>query len=361
MSRVATALREWIRPDSIRRSFIPPMDGGLRANDLLDQATVMCAGEDLDPDDLIVRSDGAVVFTSGNALVTVEGADCRVVADVGGRAGALAELGDALVVAVEGHGLVRVGADGDVHDLCTDIVVRRCVTDMAVVGDQVLVTIGSDNLGSDEWSRGLLTDTEDGLLVRVNADGSSVVLAERLAWPAGIAVSGDEVFVSLSLDYAIERRALSDLGRPGKAFLRNLPAYPGRIRFGGDRVWVTAPYARNRMTEMFTDDRDMVQALLDRIHPDEWPVPRLRLDNPYRDLMQLGQLRVLGVLKPWAPPRSYGLVFTVDMNGLVRNSVHSRVDGRHHGVTGIALDAERVVLAVRGSRTVVTMDKGVLA
>ena len=49
------------------------------------------------------------------------------------------------------------------------------------------------------------------------------------------------------------------------------------------------------------------------------------------------------------------------MNGLVRASVHSRVDGRHHGVTGIAVQGDRILLAVRGSRTVVSVPKEVLS
>jgi hypothetical protein len=43
----------------------------------------------------------------------------------------------------------------------------------------------------------------------------------------------------------------------------------------------------------------------------------------------------MGVLKPWAPPRSYGLVLRVAADGRIERSLHSLVDGRHHGITAV--------------------------
>jgi len=40
----------------------------------------------------------------------------------------------------------------------------------------------------------------------------------------------------------------------------------------------------------------------------------------------------MGVVKPWAPPRSYGLVIRLDERGLIRYSLHSRFDGKNHGI-----------------------------
>ena len=49
--------------------------------------------------------------------------------------------------------------------------------------------------------------------------------------------------------------------------------------------------------------------------------------------MQGGGLKQLGILKPWAPTRSYGLVVRRDAEGEPRASFHSRADGRRHGIT----------------------------
>jgi hypothetical protein len=41
----------------------------------------------------------------------------------------------------------------------------------------------------------------------------------------------------------------------------------------------------------------------------------------------------MGVVKPWAPPRSYGLVIRLNADGMPLYAVHSRVDGINHGIT----------------------------
>jgi hypothetical protein len=40
----------------------------------------------------------------------------------------------------------------------------------------------------------------------------------------------------------------------------------------------------------------------------------------------------MGVVKPWAPPRSYGLVIRLNAEGMPLYALHSRVDGVNHGV-----------------------------
>lgn len=52
--------------------------------------------------------------------------------------------------------------------------------------------------------------------------------------------------------------------------------------------------------------------MIGTISRDEWFVPRLHSEDPFTETMQMGQLRVLGVVKSWAPARSCGLVFRMD-------------------------------------------------
>jgi hypothetical protein len=40
----------------------------------------------------------------------------------------------------------------------------------------------------------------------------------------------------------------------------------------------------------------------------------------------------MGVVKPWAPPRSYGLVIRLNADGAPLYALHSRVDGVNHGI-----------------------------
>ena len=52
----------------------------------------------------------------------------------------------------------------------------------------------------------------------------------------------------------------------------------------------------------------------------------------FKEPMQGAHLKTMGVIKPWAPPRSYGLVIRLDAEGAPLYSLHSRVDGVNHGI-----------------------------
>ena len=54
----------------------------------------------------------------------------------------------------------------------------------------------------------------------------------------------------------------------------------------------------------------------------------------------------MGILKPWAPPRSYGLVIRLDADGQPLYSLHSRVDGDNHGVVA-AVECDGALVRAR--------------
>ena len=72
------------------------------------------------------------------------------------------------------------------------------------------------------------------------------------------------------------------------------------------------------------------------IDPRFWVVPALSSGHSFLEPLQGAGVKQMGVLKPWAPPRSYGLVIKVSAQGRIQSSMHSQVDGQHHGITGIA-------------------------
>ena len=65
--------------------------------------------------------------------------------------------------------------------------------------------------------------------------------------------------------------------------------------------------------------------------------------------MQGGSIRALGIQKPWAPPRSYGLLARIDDDGEAVESLHSRVGGRFHGVTGACDARQGLVIVSKGA------------
>ncbi|MEV6362288.1 hypothetical protein [Nocardia asteroides] len=349
MNRTISALREWLNPDWARHRAVPPFEAGLRPNRRLDESTVLLAEAEYEPDDVLLRESGAVVFSSGDSIFTLADGVVTRMATLGGQVGCLLAVEDGVVAAVEGVGLVTVDASGTATDLCADADLAACVTDLALLPDGVvLATIGSREVS--DWSAALVADDRSGRIVRVDGARATVV-AEGLGWPGGIDSATDgTVLVSLSFDHRIERRAVADLGTPGTAVGSNLPVYPGRIAAARDGWWVAAPYARNRFTELLLDEPELLREMTATIRRDQWFVPRLRCPDPYTDTLQLGQLRVHGVIKPWAPARSYGLAFRIDQRGRIAEGVHSRADGDRHGVTGVASRDGRIVVAARGFR-----------
>ena len=71
--------------------------------------------------------------------------------------------------------------------------------------------------------------------------------------------------------------------------------------------------------------------------------------------MQGAHLKTMGVVKPWAPPRSYGLVIRLDASGAPLYSLHSRVDGVNHGVVAAVEFKGDLDLIAKGPRRVLAL------
>jgi hypothetical protein len=64
---------------------------------------------------------------------------------------------------------------------------------------------------------------------------------------------------------------------------------------------------------------------------------------------------MMGVVKPWAPPRSYGLVIRLSDEGHVRYSLHSRFDGKHHGVVAAVECRGDLYVLAKGCRQILRL------
>lgn len=350
MSPVLDTVKEWINPNWGRARTVPPMDTGLRPNLRLDGAAELLPAGEYEPDD-VVATAGGLVFSSGHDVFSVRGDEVTRLVSFGRPVTALTVRDEQIVAAVDGRGLVSVSQSGETEDLCTDTPVTTCVTALATDGSALLATVGSTKVG--QWPRALVTGDRSGLLVRVHGAQAEVV-SERLAWPSGVGVADGEVLLSLSLDHRVEARSAP--GKQGRVLSANLPVYPGRVHVGADGWWFAAPYIRNRVTELLLDEPALLAEMTEKISPDEWFVPRLRAGDPFTDTMQMGQLRVLGVVKSWAPARSCGLVFRMDPTGRVAESAHARVDSSRHGVTGLTVHNGHVIAAARGGRNLLRLE-----
>ena len=87
--------------------------------------------------------------------------------------------------------------------------------------------------------------------------------------------------------------------------------------------------------------------------------PSLRATGSYLEPLQGGGIKKLGIVKPWAPPRSYGLVVRIDSSGDIVESLHSRVGGSCHGVTAARPAGGRLYIVSKGhSKLLVRAETG---
>ena len=92
--------------------------------------------------------------------------------------------------------------------------------------------------------------------------------------------------------------------------------------------------------------------MIGEIDPDYWVAPCLRAGASPLEPTQQGGVKQLGVLKPWSPNRSYGLVARLDPAYRPTASFHSRANGRRHGVTSCLVVDGRLFFCAKGDGVV---------
>ena len=159
MSRTASAVREFLSPGSIRRASIPPLEAGLRPNSRLDESPVLfgdAAGSGAsgvsrgditsEPDD-VASWQGGLAISSGNTLFLLGkphgNGSTPTSTTYGGPITAVRNSGDRLLLAVQGIGILGLDASGKSQSICAHDSVKRCVTDLAMVDDTLVVAVGS--------------------------------------------------------------------------------------------------------------------------------------------------------------------------------------------------------------------------
>ncbi len=329
----------------------PPMDGAFRPNDLLDIAPSML--EAPAPDDLAMTSLGLVV-ASGRSLLSVNPPGDAPAASFDADISALAGLpdGGAAVGLVDGRIVFAGGRyDGKTIEARTGV---RCITALAVAADgALLVANGSAARGPADWKRDLMERGASGSVWRFDpANGAWTQIAGRLAYPSGLLDDGNSVVVSESWRCALTRISPGSGGR-GAPALEDLPAYPSRLSRGpDDAVWLALFAPRSQLVEFVLSEDSFRRRMLDEIDSDYWVAPCLRSGASPLEPTQQGGVKQLGVMKPWSPSRSYGLIARLDGALRPKASLHSRTNGRRHGVTSCLASEGRLYFTAKGDGVV---------
>lgn len=332
---------------------VPPMDGALRPNQLLEEAPVAMA---LDKPDDLARDGKGVIFSSGSRLCRLAASGSETIADLGSEVTAIAANEVRIAAALASGSIVLIGPDGarTAIDRLGDGP-ARCVTAMAfATNTELLVAQGSARRSHAEWKRDLMERRSDGAVWRLSLDGQRHQrLASGLAWPFGIVVSSDgRIVVSESWKHRLV--ALSE--RQPVPVLADLPGYPARVSkidTGGYVLAVFAP--RNQIIEFVQREPGFLANMFEEIEESYWVAPSFKPSQTFLEPLQGGAQKHLGMLKPWAPTRSYGLVVKLDQAFRPVASWHSRADGTRHGVVSCLPDGDRLLAASKGGNAIVAI------
>jgi sugar lactone lactonase YvrE len=345
---------------------VPVFDGALKSNNLLEEAATFATLES--PEDLATDGRSLYVADGGTVLRYELGDEAAVVKAGGGAAATLVHSGaltvtalaclpgGGLALALDGREVRIVGGshDGRRWD-AADGSKMKAVNAIAVRPEgQLLVTDGSLEHAVTHWRHDLMSLGRSGRLFELNpASGEARVVAAGLAYAFGACAAGAETWVSESWSHRV--RAYVG-GKRGRAVTDSLPGYPSRIApAAGGGFWLTCFVLRTQLVEFVLREHAYRKRMLAEIEPQHWIAPALNSGNTFLEPMQGAQLKMMGVVKPWAPPRSYGLVIRLTEEGLVRYSLHSRFDGKHHGVVSAVECGGDLFMLAKGCRKILRL------
>jgi len=352
-------IRSVINRDGVQNA-IPPLDGALSPNDRLDACTPI--GEALPGlDDVIASKDGSVYVSAGRKVIRLSGnglSNRSLVVEFESEAGGLAVHPDGrLLVCVAGRGLAALDpANPKPHWLESadgrNIAGLTSVTSAA--DGRIFAIEGSTGREPSQWRHDLMEKHSNGRLIACSAalDNAQVLLT-GLPYPYGVAISadGNQLWLTESWAHRLSRFALSGNGIAQREIVAgNLPGYPARLHLDADGGFLLGLFARRtHLIEFVLKEDDFRKEMLESMAPDYWIAPAFAGGSDCLEPMQIGGVKALGIQKPWAPPRSYGLLVHLDSEGEATDSLHSRAGGRYHGVTGACDSQYGVVIAARGA------------
>jgi Strictosidine synthase len=324
---------------------VPSFDGALKPNQILENAEI--AGLFEQPED--IATDGKSIYIAdGMAIRRLDVSGTTELRRFDRPVTALCCMPDGgLAVALDGRE-VRVFATPSAENA------RVTITDPSMhavnalapgKAGTLIATDGSATRPAGQWVYDLMERGRSGKVLSLDlASRRASVLASSLNYAFGACVSGDDVLVSESWKHRVIA-----IGADGdrRVVLDNLPVYPSRLSpAGGGGFWLTAFTARTQLVEFVLRENAYRRRMMAEIEPDYWIAPKLRSGQSFLEPMQGAHLKTMGVVKPWAPPRSYGLVIRLSDSGVPQYAVHSRVDGINHGiVAAVEMDGALYALA----------------
>lgn len=367
MSLAQEILRSLVFPNREQHA-IPALDGAYLPNSALDSLPMLGSGLDA-PDD-IAAGDGALFIASGRRLLRLDprnNAAVTPVVEFEAPITAMTRLADGgFVVALNGAGVHHIDSGGTQRAKLDQLAGAPLRSVTAIAEDLsrggVYFTVGSTLHDAEDWVWDLMEGNRAGQLAYwpPNADRAEVLL-DRLAYPNGLEVEegGASLLFTQSWNHSLARYRLA--GGPGprsfEVVIDNMPGYPARIapaRGGGH--WLALFALRTQLVELVLKEAAFRRDMMASVDPILWIRPALRTLGSHLEPLQGGGIKKLGIRKPWAPPRSYGLVVRLDSQCEPLRSFHSRVDGRQHGIMAAREIDDHLYVVAKGNDCVLVQN-----
>lgn len=332
---------------------VPAMDGALKPNDALDAADELYRGTE--PDNL-VGFDGAVHFSIGNEVVRLDLGEVRRVSRAASFCAdvtCLAAFDEQLAVGLE-TGEVRILGgrfDGAMIDGVGDRPTKAPVAARFENTQTLLLALGSQKNPPSAWKRDLMEGGASGSVWRIDlSSGKSKLLCDHMAFPYGIDLTlGGAILVAESWKHRIVDISSE---RP-RVVVDDLPFYPARIAAASSGDVLVCGFApRRQLFEFILREKRFLRRMMSEIPERYWMAPALSSGSDFWEPLQRGQIRQHGILKPWSPTKSYGLLATMDVAGRFLRSIHCRAGGLRHGITSAIEFGSQTIMTSKGGGVV---------
>lgn len=332
---------------------VPVMDGALKPNEALD--AMEPAFELAGVDNLTAGPGGALWASQGSDLLRLDGGTPVTQARFSSPISALA---------VSDAGRLAVGLTGGRVLLLSDPkgkpeaeVAASCPTALLFLAeDKLAIANGSDRNPADKWQRDLMSGGRSGSLI-LWTPAETRTIAGGLAWPAGLALDREhQLVVSEAWAHRL-LRVDPEWGKIDNVPLDRLPAYPGRIVGAVDGgFWLACFAPRNQLVEFVLKEPEYRSRMMATMDEQFWVAPNLRSGRDFREALQGGGVKQMGVLKPWAPTLSYGLVVRLSPELAPEASLHSRANGAVHGITSLAALPGKLWVGAKGDGKILAIE-----
>jgi hypothetical protein len=357
---IAVVRRAWdnFRGGGDAAVTVPPMDGMLRPNQRIEEAETAAL---IPQPDNLVSASGEIRLTSGEKVFALDR-----------KSGLLTELAayDAPIVSMAAaedgtialgleQGGIRIVGGGRPDRSLGNLTDRRIGCPIAMHFEtprHLLLAEGSRERPAREWKTDLLQRRATGSVWRLDLEsGKTDLIADGLAWPYGLAPRPDGgIVVSESWRHRLVE--LTPAAGPPKTLLEDLPGYPSRVtRSANGGFWLCVFAPRSQLVEFIQRETKFRRLMMQEVESDYWIAPALGPSKTFLEPLQGGGLKHLGILKPWAPSRSYGLVIRLDDALRPTASYHSRADGERHGVTSAVESDGKLLISSKGGNAVVSL------